>query len=268
VWDPHARRLHRKTFKVLAEALTWRDDIRTAVRNRAIRPTTKTTVREAAQALLAGMRSGDVLDRSEKSYKPSTIRSYAVAVTKYLEPDPLARMALGDVRHKDVQDYADRLRKKNLSPSTIPNMIYPTASSFAARTSVTRSRSTRPGKVKLPPVRGKRDRVAGRAHAALLIAALPVAERALWATALYAGLRRGELRALRWSDVDLAAKPVVIRVTRARRSTRASKPRRSVLPALLPTASPRHRKGPVMRGLSQYRYGDSNPGFRRERAAS
>jgi integrase len=38
-----------------------------------------------------------------------------------------------------------------------------------------------------------------------LIAALPVGERALWATAFYAGLRRGELRALRWSDVDLEA---------------------------------------------------------------
>jgi integrase len=33
---------------------------------------------------------------------------------------------------------------------------------------------------------------------------LPAEDRALWATALYAGLRYGELRALRWSAVDLA----------------------------------------------------------------
>src|SRR5439155_16508538 len=46
-----------------------------------------------------------------------------------------------------------------------------------------------------------------------LLAALPAEDRALWATAMYAGLRRGELMALRWEDVDLAAG--VIRVERA-----------------------------------------------------
>ena len=38
-------------------------------------------------------------------------------------------------------------------------------------------------------------------------------DRALWATALYAGLRRGELQALRWDDVDLAVG--ILRVERA-----------------------------------------------------
>lgn len=39
----------------------------------------------------------------------------------------------------------------------------------------------------------------------MLLAALPEAERPLWATALYAGLRIGELRALRWRCVDFDA---------------------------------------------------------------
>lgn len=38
-------------------------------------------------------------------------------------------------------------------------------------------------------------------------------DRALWAMAMYAGLRMGELRALQWDDVDLEAG--VIRVTRS-----------------------------------------------------
>ena len=57
----------------------------------------------------------------------------------------------------------------------------------------------------LPAVRSKRERAVSPAEAAALIAALDSGqERALWATALYAGLRRGELMALRWSAVDLA----------------------------------------------------------------
>ena len=41
--------------------------------------------------------------------------------------------------------------------------------------------------------------------ATVMLATLNDRDRALWATAMYAGLRRGELMALRWSDVDLSA---------------------------------------------------------------
>jgi integrase len=55
----------------------------------------------------------------------------------------------------------------------------------------------------LPASRGRRERIAPAAEATALLDALETGEGALWATAFYAGLRRGELRALRWSDVDL-----------------------------------------------------------------
>jgi hypothetical protein len=111
------RRLHRKTFRARAEAITWRDDVRVAVRTGTIRPQTRTTVQEAADALVAGMNDGTVLDRTGKAYKPSTRRSYEQAINAYLKADPVARMALAEVRRADVQDYVDRLRKRGLSPS-------------------------------------------------------------------------------------------------------------------------------------------------------
>jgi integrase len=64
----------------------------------------------------------------------------------------------------------------------------------------------------LPAVRARRERVARPDEAAALISAVPAADRAIWATALYAGLRLGELKALRWQDIDLEAG--VIRVER------------------------------------------------------
>jgi integrase len=67
--------------------------------------------------------------------------------------------------------------------------------------------------LRLPAVRGRRERIAAPDEAARLLTALPLSERAFWALALYAGLRRGELMALRWSDVDL--KEGVLRVERA-----------------------------------------------------
>jgi integrase len=66
--------------------------------------------------------------------------------------------------------------------------------------------------LELPRIRGHRDRVAAPVDAEILLEALPAAERALWTTAFYAGLRVGELRALRWTDVDFDAG--VIRVER------------------------------------------------------
>jgi integrase len=66
--------------------------------------------------------------------------------------------------------------------------------------------------LELPAVRSRRERFASTEEAAALIAAAPESERAIWATALYGGLRLGELRALRVADVDLATG--VIRVER------------------------------------------------------
>lgn len=214
VWDGRARKLHRKTFRVLAEARTWRDDVRTAVRNGTVRTANKTTVLEAANALVEGMRDGTLLDRSGKQYKPSTCRSYEQATTKHLASDQLANMAVTAVRRADVQDYVDRLRSKGLSASTVANKLDPVRVVFRRALQRDEIAVDPTTELVMPAVRGRRDRIAGREEAAALIEALPSGERAFWACALYGGLRRGELRALRWSDINLASVPATISVRR------------------------------------------------------
>jgi len=68
-------------------------------------------------------------------------------------------------------------------------------------------------RLQLPSSEGRRDRIATPEEAAELIGALQQHDRALWASAMYAGLRRGELLALRLEDVDLPAG--LIRVERS-----------------------------------------------------
>ena len=64
--------------------------------------------------------------------------------------------------------------------------------------------------LELPAVRGSRDRIASPTEAKRLLEALDQ-DRALWATAMYAGLRLGELRALDWDAVDLARGVIEVR---------------------------------------------------------
>jgi integrase len=65
----------------------------------------------------------------------------------------------------------------------------------------------------MPAIRGRRDRIEPPEVAHELLAALPTSEKAFWATALFCGLRRGELRGLQWLHVDF--ENGVIRVERS-----------------------------------------------------
>lgn len=201
-YDNRRGKLVTRSFPTQGAARGWRQDVVTALRSGVIAPRARSTptVAQALEDLVAGMRDGSVLDRSGKSYKPSTIRTYDHAARTYLTP-ALGSMRLSDVRRADVQKFVDALRA-SLQPSTIHNKLDPLRVVYrrAIHDDVVSIDPT--AQLELPRVRGRRERVAAPRHAEALLAALPIGERALWATALYAGLRIGELRALRWSDVD------------------------------------------------------------------
>jgi integrase len=65
--------------------------------------------------------------------------------------------------------------------------------------------------LRLPASTGRRERIASAGEARKLLGALDESKRALWATAMYAGLRLGELRALQVKDIDLARKRINVR---------------------------------------------------------
>jgi integrase len=200
----------RKTFPTKAAAVAWRNDASTAVRRKLLRAPTSTTIREASEAWLDGARKGLIRTRGGDSYKPSAIRGYDQGMRLRVLPE-LGHRRLSDITRLDLQDLVDKLLADGLNPSTIGVTLLPLRAIYRramARGEVAVNPTTG---LEMPAVRGGRDRIAAPEECARLLTALREVDRALWATAMFAGLRRGELMALRVEDVDLPAGVIHVR---------------------------------------------------------
>ena len=196
----------RKTFTgpgAHAAAKAWRVDAVGAVKKGTLKPATRLTLRAAGEALIAGMKDGSIRKRDGQRYKPSVIRGYEALLENRIY-DELGAHRLSEIRRNDLQDLVERFQAEGLDPSTIRNALMPLRTIYR--------RALKRGDVSvnptlgldLPALEGKRDRVASPEEAAQLLTALDDADRPLWAMAFYGGLRMGELRALKWENVDLA----------------------------------------------------------------
>lgn len=211
VYSPRDRKYVRKHFRTQREAELWRGELRGAVDRGEARAPSQSTVDQAANKLLAGMRDGTVMNRSGRPYRPSTIRRYELALRLHVQP-VLGRRRLADVDRARVRSLIREWTRAGQDPSSIRNNLDPLRVIFREAIEDGQITVDPMAKLTLPQGRGRRERVADRAEAQILIDALPEGQQALWACAFYGGLRRGELRALRWSDVDFEAG--VIRVER------------------------------------------------------
>jgi integrase len=203
----------RKTFRHRSEAKSWRGEAVAALSNGrfASASSERRTLYEVLVAFVAGMKTGEVRPRGRQRYKPNTARSYERAVRLYLRESELGSLRPAEVRRSDVQAFADELLAA-MSPGSASNVLNPLQAYY--RRAVHREElSTNPTEeIDLPAKGSKRARrIVTPKGAAALLAVVPPEDRAIWATAFYAGLRRGELQALRCMDVDLNANLIHVR---------------------------------------------------------
>lgn len=177
--------------------------------NRTVAGPTHVTFREYAERWLDGARTGINLTRDLNSYKPSTVRAYSKHI-KRLYP-MVGDKRLTDVELSDLQDAANQLMASGLTASSVRNTFDPVRKicARAVRDQLIVVNPTVGLELKAPD--GHRDWVDTPERVARALLALPERERGPWTVAFYAGLRAGEIQALRVSDVDYERGVIIVR---------------------------------------------------------
>ena len=203
VFDRRTGKRIRRTFDTRSAAKLWRQDAQVAVREGRLRAAPGQRLHEAARAWLDGARAGQVLNRSGDHYKPSAIRAYEQNLRLRVLPD-LGDRRLSELRRADLQALVDRLVSDGASPATVMTTMLPLRAIYRRAVSRGDLDANPTTGLEMPAIRSRRVHIATPADAERLLDALDPRDRPLWATAIYSGLRRGELTGLRWNDVDLA----------------------------------------------------------------
>ena len=212
VFDRRANRKIRKTFVgegARTAAKAWRADAVSALNRGTLRASTRRTLREEAVEWIDRLERGEILTKSNLPYKPSVARGYKADLENHVLPE-LGGAKVSEIRRRDVQRLLDDLRAptkdrpKGLSGSKVRNVLVALKALYRVLLENDELTLNPTTGLRLPPPAGTRDRAVSATEGAELLAALPADQRPVWSTALYAGLRLGELLALRWEDVDLA----------------------------------------------------------------
>jgi integrase len=177
----------------------------------------------------------------------ATLRGYRTSLNERILP-LLGGRKLNTITTLDLQVIVDEWQAEGQASSTIRNALKPLQAIYRRA----RSREGVPVNpthdLELPASDSSEVEIVSPEVAARLLEVLPVEDRAIWATALYAGLRYGELRALRWGAIDLGTRTISVReswdpkegVTSPK--TRTSK-RRTPVPSVLANLLEDRREG-------------------------
>ncbi len=213
VYSKIERRKIRRTFPARQEAISWRRRQLGLADSGQLRTPTRMTLADTGRAWVEMAQAGEILNRSGRQYKPGALRTIEQDLRLRLIPE-FGPHCMSDIAKADLQRGVGVWLAQGLSASKVHGTI--TAAQLLWRdfdliTGTDNLLTIDPTRgLRLPAVRGRRDRIATSDEARRLIAALDEEERPLWATAMYAGVRHGELRALRAENIDLALKRISI----------------------------------------------------------
>ena len=196
----------RKTFATLGDAKAWRARGIVATADGLLASCRRPHPPRTAEALIDGMERGACARARAAVYKPSVVRSYSSCLRLRLLPCTRRTQArrYHAARRAAARGRVARRRQRTPAPSATRSCRC--ASSSAARFRTASSRSRRASGLRLPRV--PKDAAIASPASRRLASCSP---RSLCATARSTRLRSspacgsGELRALRWRDVDLEA---------------------------------------------------------------
>lgn len=208
------------TFTTLAEAKTWRDEIVNRHRNGQV-GNLKLTVGDYLTTWLA--------TKEANGLKPSTVKGYREHIEVHLTPG-IGTIKLTDLRPSHLNALYAKLRKeRKISAATVVRI---NATLKSALTSAERSGEVSRNVAKLiePPKDAATTTASSdvdselaeemgselqiwtpKEYGAFLTAATDELLLPLFSLAAITGLRRGELVALRWQDVDLDGRFLIVR---------------------------------------------------------
>lgn len=211
----------RRTFTgkgALAAAKGWRRDAGAQVARGEIKFEGRQRLEDAVVEWLGKCERGEVRSRRRIEYSASTLRDYRADLGRHVLPE-LGHLAVGDIGRADVQAVVERMNGEGYKGQTVRNAIVALQAFY---------RWKKPPidptiDLDLPEPGARRERAATVGEAEALLEALDGDAHDVYAAAFFAGLRRGELQALRVEDV----KPDRISVSRSWDPVTGEKPPKS-----------------------------------------
>src|SRR5215207_582528 len=203
-FDADAGKRIYRTFPTISAARRWRQDAYAGLRAGTLSADRGPSLAEAAEDWLAAARVGIVRNRSGERYKPSAIRGYEQNLRTRVLP-ALGHERLRELDLPRLQRFVDGLAAGGVAAATISTTVTPLRAIYRRARQLGEAQNSPTTGLSVPSVNRRQTRFATADQVEALLGQLASAKaRALWATAFYAGLRRGELMGLHREEVDLA----------------------------------------------------------------